>query len=765
MHDSRTPRLLAVLDDTTKRELESLVKDLPARLATLDSKRLDTPNSAAPHFREEMESLSSQALDLILAQPPKQLLAYIWSMHYLLILNENEEQGEEYRPCKARTNEMQFLLEYMHAAWSSNAPLTEETAKLDEAKIASLFKTLGALRDTTLCYCLMRAKSIASTKGDNLSGDMSFKAMMAWVHLRGRRYQMLEGQFLQFVLQPHDEALQNSYGIGAKEIAAGIQAISDTMRSGLNDSVELIHRHLYGVDPLDDSKGKRSVESVSDVRNAVDDLLCGGICNLSRHSALTQPLLEDLSFAPGENEEFLANGEFRGTPLRTMPALVRPGIKLGGEYYIADSQLVRDVAYRTIQRGMLRRNPQYHENWNQRQKHLIEGAIPTIFANQLAGAQILHSVYFEELGTKRWVETDLVVVIEDILLLVEAKAGVMAMQSPAVDFDRHMLRVERLIVDAYRQCKRFLDYIASANNVPIYELRAGRHVEVANLRFADFRKVLPIGVTVESMPPFTACAGNLDGIEPLLSRHAFISMSVDDLLVLNRFLPNTGELLHYLEVRQQAGNVPDVTLFDEIEYLGAYISCNRFDLVLKEQRAKAKSVLWNTFADTVDQYFEGDYAGTGAVPHQSYPPELAAVLELLDQKRPTEWLEMDSAIRSLSREARESLAKGIAELKASVWQRAHSCVLLCEEVPIQVWICGEGMEPTERMLRHRAEVACLFANAPRTLVIQLSCNKRTEMTSAACMSYRCPNPTRDDYVMLRREALKLRIHSLGNRGS
>lgn len=749
------------MDDATKREMQSLIRDLPARLTKLESEGVGMPDSAATHFREEMEQLSSRARDLILTQPPKQLLGYIWSKYFLTVVCETEVQGEEYRPSKEKINEMQFLLEFIHAVWSSNDEFTEVTGSLDEAASAELLETLRLLKDSTLWYCLTKSRSIADAAGDRHRGETHMRAMMSWVHLRGRRYEVLEEEFLQFVLEPHDGALRESYGIGANEIAVGIQAIAHAMRSGLNDAVERIDRHLTGTRPFNGTDGQKSTGSTSEALYAFDDLLGGGICNLSRHSTLTQPVLEDLSFVPGENKEFLADGELMGTPLRTMPARVKPGIKLGDEYYVADSQSIRDVAYRAIQRGLLKRNPQYREDWNLRQKHLIEEAIPRVFANQLAGAHIYRSVFFKESNTQNWVETDLVVVVEDVLLLVEAKAGVMAMQSPAVDFDRHMRSVEHLIVNAYRQCKRFVDYVASADCVPIYELRHGKYIEVTRVRLADFRKVFAIGLTVESPSPFSSCAGNLEGIQPLQGRHAFMSMSVDDLMVLNRFLPQTGELLHYLDVRQQAGMVRGAMLLDETEYLGAYISRNRFDSDLKEQRAEAQFVIWNSYAEIVDSYFEGDDAGKGPVPQQPFPAELAVLLDLLDRNRPAKWLEMDSAIRSLSGEARDGLAKSIAKLKEYLGQSVSPSMLLNDEVPIQVRVCRGGMEPTEKVLRRGAEVACLVAKVPRMLLLQLSCNKHTETTSVRCLSCDGPNPSRDDYAALQREASQLRMRASG----
>ena len=96
-------------------------------------------------------------------------------------------------------------------------------------------------------------------------------------------------------------------------------------------------------------------------------------------------------------------------------------------------------------------------------------------------------MYFRETGTANWSETDLVIVMEDVLVIIEAKAGVMAMESPAADFDRYMVRVERLIVSAYRQCERFVKYLASAEKIPIYELQDGQVRQGRGTEFGRFQ--------------------------------------------------------------------------------------------------------------------------------------------------------------------------------------------------------------------------------------------------------------------------------------
>ena len=266
-------------------------------------------------------------------------------------------------------------------------------------------------------------------------------------------------------------------------------------------------------------------EFSKDMENAWTDLFHGGFCNVSKQSKLPSVLLQDMGYEPAGEQKFFEPGPFAGTPLRTLPARIRPLVHLGEDYYATDGQFVRDSAYRAIQRGLIARDSSYRETWNTRQKQLTEKAFPTLLAEQLTGATVLHEVYFKD-ADGQWVETDTVGWLSDNLFIAEAKAGVMAMHSPETDFARHIRAVQDLVVKAYRQCRRFLEYLASAPEVPIFQLIGGQHQEVAKLRLEDFRKIFPIGLTMEAFTPFSAMCKRLAEVQPLLGKHHFISMSV-----------------------------------------------------------------------------------------------------------------------------------------------------------------------------------------------------------------------------------------------
>ena len=701
---------------------------------------------ASDALRKVMERQSIKIRDLVLGLPPIQLLAYFWGFLYIDILNSTREKGESHTLDKEQMQTHQFTLEYIHAIWSCHAELADESISLDETKVAVLMDMLNKFMHVAMHYCLTSSAARIGSKSSLQWADLEFQVKSKWVLIRGHRYQALEKEFFSFVLKPHANALQTVYGMGSDAIAAGVQAITDALRAGCGKASQKL---LDGMDQVyalmektGDSFGVATKKAMQNNNNlqadAVDacrDLLFGGICSLSRHTNFTLPLLEDLSYLPGENTEFFAEGNFKGTPMRTLPALVKPGIKLGDEYYVTDGQLVRDSMYRAIQRGLLGRLPKYSEEWNRRQKVLIEKSFPTIFGRQLAKASIYSEVFFKNPNTNQWAETDLVLMVDDVLLVVEAKAGVMAMHSPATDFDRHERVIRNLIVKAYKQCKRFIEYLSTDAEVLLYNKCDDGYAEIGRLRQADFRVILPIGLTIETYAPVSTMSKGLAELQPIHGKYPFISMSVDDLFVLNRFLPTAGELFHYLEVRQQVSGVPDVMLFDETDHLGAYIVDDRFNIRNVDQLKEVGRVVWDSMSDVVDKYFEGETWLTASVPRRKYSKQLIAVLNALDKFRPFGWLEIDSYIRNLDDSGTSNLTIFLAQSKVALRNNPVLYLLINDELPLQIWLCRSGAEPLSKSMRDEGQAYCLTANVPKILALRISQNKKGKITDLACASY------------------------------
>ena len=70
-------------------------------------------------LRKELEAMASAARDLILSQPPISLLGYLWGQLFIAATTHHRKRGEAH-PDKEAIRSFQFVLEYLHAVWSSH---------------------------------------------------------------------------------------------------------------------------------------------------------------------------------------------------------------------------------------------------------------------------------------------------------------------------------------------------------------------------------------------------------------------------------------------------------------------------------------------------------------------------------------------------------------------------------------------------------------------------------------------------------------------
>src|SRR4051794_11658625 len=90
----------------------------------IDQQREQWSKGADEH-RRQMEDQARTIRDLILAQPPIQLLGYVWAQFHMGVLADLREKQDEYRPDKQLVEKFQLVLEYLHAVWSCHANLAD----------------------------------------------------------------------------------------------------------------------------------------------------------------------------------------------------------------------------------------------------------------------------------------------------------------------------------------------------------------------------------------------------------------------------------------------------------------------------------------------------------------------------------------------------------------------------------------------------------------------------------------------------------------
>lgn len=698
-----------------------------------------TPEAHAEAIRQasaELTVLGLRLRDLIATQPPLDLLGWIAARPLLTTSNIPGEAGDT--QAQATLEQSQFLLEYVHATLASTP--SAKVDSLDEEICRKIAETAEALRMQSMVYGMIAARGTQDATFGKATAEIMMRAMTTWVIIRGNRYQQLEGEFYGHVLAPHDQLLREIYGMGAADIADAIQSFAENQRVGQMQAAErMLAAHQAFQDLADedrviqpDAAEAWRLEHANDFKETFVDLFQAGSHNVSRKAGLPEALLEDLSYNRGEDDEFFSGGSLQATPFRTLPVRKKPLIEIEGHRYALDACQLRDASYRAILYNIQNRRPSAAKAIREAQATMCEEAFPKIFDDHLKGARVYYSVYYRDPTTRQWVENDVLVLLDDMLIQIEAKSGAAAtIASPASDFGRHANALTRLVIDAYHQCARFFSYLYSAEEVPIYARQGKRYVEVDRIRHADYRLKVPIGLTVETFSPFSAMCKTLPEIVPIEGCHAFLSLSIDELFVLRRFLPTIGALAHYLLVRQAAATKPELHLFDEFDNLGAYLKRNRYDTAYHDEHGaqETQMILVEGASEAVDQYFCAPDTPTDPPPGQKMPGSLTNLLAQIEHDCPAGWLELDAHIRDYDAETRERLSKELEATYEALRTQQHRRMVLGGERPLFLWVERTEATTDDAEVCRRAAAAAIATRSDNLIAARLHVNARAELAA------------------------------------
>jgi hypothetical protein len=201
---------------------------------TIEQKRKE----AVANLLKDMETTAADMRTLIVGMPPEELLGYIYAQRLMKNMAGIDQPSEEHDSSVPddTINEIQFLLEYVHAVLASDAEAGE--VKFDETQCADLFALSSKLKEQAMFFAMGSSVDTENEDFGPDTADIEFQIKSTWVLLRGNRYQVLEGEFYSYVLAPHDDVLKEVYGVGAIAIAEGFQDMANATRTGHADAAE-----------------------------------------------------------------------------------------------------------------------------------------------------------------------------------------------------------------------------------------------------------------------------------------------------------------------------------------------------------------------------------------------------------------------------------------------------------------------------------------------------------------------------------------------
>lgn len=487
---------------------------------------------------------------------------------------------------------------------------------------------------------------------DSETSCLAFEAQMMHM-VRGDRYRFLQIDYIRPLVLVHDGEFQKLFGVSANAVIDGYERLEKALSNGRLEGLTALRRLFEKAGSADEADFSKILEEdLQAAEEASLEAFSVHHFNVERITNWPKAFMDALSFAPGE-ACFFEEGEMQYWPIVTLPIVDRPFIKLNGEIYCFDYYSLTDNFYRAVQKAILRLDPGYSEQWQQKQKEASESMVESVFKEMLPGCiSYADNCY----GSKKHRnENDLLVIYRDALLVVEVKAGRFTDAPPVSDFDSHIKRYKELIQKSNSQCAHMRDYIRdSGAELVLYDQRMQPK---ATLDISNINSIFCLSVTIENINTYAARAEKLGFLN---LREGVSCIAIDDLMTYREYFDNPLEFLHFLKQREIASLNERIALNDEFDHLGMYIAHNCYSLEV-DSIPEGGTLYMAGYREELDNYFERVDTPLPQLekPRQNMSKRFREIIDVLLKSNNSQAVSISAYLLGFSSDARQELSDGI----------------------------------------------------------------------------------------------------------
>lgn len=467
-------------------------------------------------------------------------------------------------------------------------------------------------------------------------------------NVRGNRYQYLNNEYNKDLLLGHDQVFRELFDMSANEIIEGINKIEYCLSQAWTDKVNELTDLFDSQDDLKILEGDKRSHSL------VEELFGIKLYDVLEQTGWNEKLVKELSISIGDNSDFFDRDEYPGWPIINLPIKFKPFIEIDGKYYCFDYYNFSDNIYRSLQKAVAKLEPDY--KWSDIQKESSEKKVENVFKEILPGSTIYANNSYPIVGESRqYAENDLLVIYDNVLIVVEVKAGSFVYTAPIVDFEAHIRSYKSLIENPNNQCARTVEYLESKQVVELYD--DDRRVK-ATIDMDNIEDIYMVSVTMDNINSFAAKSEKLAFLN--LQCNA-ISIAIDDLMVYRDYFEHPTQFFHFLNQRRLATQNKKIALNDELDHLGLYIEYNQYNIAVSEIPDDYSEIVFDGFRKDLDEYFNSlSYPGLDLKKTTQNIPELfIKIMDYLEENNIPRRVQMVKYLLDFASDAKNKFCEQI----------------------------------------------------------------------------------------------------------
>lgn len=590
---------------------------------------------------------------------PLRIMNFVASMSFTSMLNHLSEC--QYTP------EQNFVIravEYIQSILVSSKNDYKITSDNEQDNSEKYFQILNSIielyKDINgfYAYWIAHIKKEEGSLEDDIVRYIVQSQMASFI--RGDRYQIYEIEHLEKLLYPHNDVIIELFQLTANELITGLEKLQYSLSSAKADALNNLQDIFINFEEKIEINENGDIKDLNDndykdrFQSCVGELFGNSLYDVKQVTGWSGRIIDSLSYNINEYDKFFG-GEYSGWPIIDLPIQKKPFIKINEVSYCFDYYNLFDNIYRIMQKTIKELKPSYVNDWSHIQQKASEQMVEELFKKLLPNSITFRDNYYpKNKSLKQCDENDVIVVYDDILLIIEVKAGSFTYTPAITDYKSHINSFKALIEKADYQCERTINYIKNNEEAAIYD--NNKNLKTV-LEQKDFREIYSFCVTVDNFNEFAAKAEKLSFIS---IQSGTIAISIDDLRVYSDYFDSPLYFLHYLKQRKLATKIKNLNLYDELDHLGLYIKHNLYSITMNDFDDES-FVHIHGYREEIDNYFMSLYTDEISFPkpEQEIPYRIKEIIEYLEKNNIKNKTYLSSFLLDFALDAKEEMVQYI----------------------------------------------------------------------------------------------------------
>ena len=563
-----------------------------------------------PKFKREIDKKIGEALSLIRQYEPLELLANISTTnlfvdpeeHYKEVTHERNECYVEYAQSLVLSQKRKEELPHV----------TKEVVDKFNGLLTEIFK------DVSLYF----GTEDTEGKYNKAKEELRFISINRYLFERGDSYPEHHLDMVRDIFKSHDSFFEKHYGFTPDQVISTIQEIREQLQNNLRQQAEIMHLQNELKELLKEfvnKEGRDSFSSIDDCHKKFFVLpniqekkkkLDESQYDINRNPFEITPtkkvpveLLKLLNSSFGDNSSFATLKQCPAWPTNDSIIHGRPLIENNGKFYCFSPQVLFRNIVNILEGWIQDKDDSYYQSTyqNKRAEYLENKALEYL-KNILPGAEIFRNLFYSitENGVKKWPETDGLILYDENLFIIEAKAGKYSTSAKRGSLEKTKQDVTKLIDSAYKQALRTKQYINDTPE-PVFEYKDGSIAVILKDK-EKYKNIYLFNITLQNLAQLSTRLNSLKSFNLIEGKEWPWSVFINDLRIISELIEFPSEFLHFLQRRIKVNDYPQFYTTDELDFLMFYFREGLYfeDGILQN----LDRYIPNAYTEDLDKYYD-----------------------------------------------------------------------------------------------------------------------------------------------------------------